>query len=227
MEASNRQKKVKLALEKLPAVASVGEIQIKEDLIEHIDVETRTYGRITVQRLDVKDASRLFEFYSKGLSEKARHLFAPYPLFHTPPGSAAELTGRITDWKQEKDWTAVNILKDGLIIGFCMLKRFHTKDVTSGIAVRDDFLKKGMGSILQTVIIEQARLLNLSRFHVKIVSDNQASRRLHEKCGFKWTRIVPPPIYEDILQYLDELDRDRGVPAVSRSIIEMTIHLAT
>jgi len=216
---------LKRALETLPEVLSADGIKVEDNIIKYISIETRATGRITVQQLDVNDALELFDFYSAGLSEKPRRLFAPYPLFNTPPASVNELASRIADWKKEDDWTVLNLIKDRKIIGFVMLKRFNTEQATSAIAVRDEFFKNGLGSIMQNIIIEQARLLHLKRFHVKIVSDNLASVRLHEKCGFKQTRILPPPIYEDILQYLSERDKINGNNAVDRHIIEMTIDI--
>lgn len=225
MTALSKTEELKRSLEAIPEVISVDEIKIEENIIKYISIDTRAIGKVTIRRLDVNDASELFKFYTEGLSEKPKKLFAPYPLFHTEPRSANELAKRIADWKKENDWTAVNLMKDKRIIGFCMLKRFYTKNVTSGIAVRDEFSKKGLGLLLQKIIVEQARLLNLKSFHVKIVSDNWASVRLHEKCGFKKTRVLPPPIYEDILQYLNEKDKKNGIAPVNRRIVEMVIEL--
>jgi RimJ/RimL family protein N-acetyltransferase len=223
LTALSKAEELKRSLEAIPEVISVDEVKIEEDIIKYISIETRAIGKVTVRRLDVNDAQELFKFYTEGLSEKPRKLFAPYPLFHTPPRSASELAMRIADWKRENDWTAVNLVKDKRIIGFCLLKRIHTENVTSGIAVRDEFFKKGLGFLLQKIIVEQARLLNLKGFHVKIVSDNLASVRLHEKCGFKKIRTLPPPIYEDILKYLSNSDKKNGHKAVDRHIIEMVI----
>jgi len=212
-------------LQALPEVVSLGEIEVEDNIIKYISLETRAIGGVTVHQLDIADAPGLFEFYTKGLSEKPRRLFAPYPLFHTPLSSADELARRIVDWKQENDWTTINLIKDKRIIGLCQLKRFGTEQVTSGIAVRDEFLKKGLGYLLQNIIIQQARLLNLKRFHVKIVSDNLASMRLHEKCGFRQTRVLPPPIYEEILEYLSDSDKKNGNEPVDRHIVELVIDL--
>lgn len=211
------------ALEALPPVVAVGDTELENNFIKLISIDTRTSGLLTVRRLTVHDAPILFSFYTEGLSEKSKHMFAPYPLFHSPPASASELAERITKWKNEKDWTAINLFKDKQIIGFCLLKRFGTEQATSSIVVRDDFFQKGLGCIMQTIIVEQARLLNLPGFHVKIVSDNLASIKLHERCGFRQTRILSPPLYEEILQYLSDQDKQEGKKAVNRHIIEMVM----
>jgi len=210
-------------LRALPEVVSLGEIEVEDNIIKYISLETRAIGGVTVHQLEIADAPGLFEFYTEGLSEKPRRLFAPFPLFHTPPSSADELASRITNWKSENDWTALILVKDRRTIGFALLKRFSTKQVTSAIVVRDEFLKRKMGYLLQSMIVEQARLLNLKRFHVKIVSDNLASVRLHEKCGFRQTRVIPPPIYEEILEYLRDSDKKNGNEPVDRHIVELVI----
>jgi RimJ/RimL family protein N-acetyltransferase len=214
---------LKHAMEALPHVVSVGGIKVDADIIKSLSIETRAIGKAAVCQLDVHDAPRLFEFYSEGLSDKPRRLFVPYPLFHTPPGSANQLAQRITDWKKEDDWSALNLIKDNQIIGFGLLKRFRTTQVTSAIVIRDLYLKKGLGHLLQSAIVEQARLLKLKGFHIKVISDNMASVKLHEKCGFRKTRILPPPLYEEMLQYLIESDKKAGAEPVDRYVIEMVI----
>lgn len=225
MTTFHRAEKLKRALGAISQVASVDEIKVEDDIIRYASLDAGSVGRVTVHRLDENDAAGLFEFYSYGLSEKPRRQFAPYPLFHTPPVSAHELACRIADWKRESDWTALNLVKDGRIIGFGLLKRFKSEQVTSAIVIRDEFLKKGLGCLLQNIIIEQARLLKLKSFHVKVVSDNLASVRLHEKCGFRQTKILPSDMYEEIFEYLSDCDRKDGGEAVERQLIEMTVEL--
>jgi RimJ/RimL family protein N-acetyltransferase len=224
MPASAKVKELQSVLEQLPQVASVSGITIADNIIRAVILETKAVGEVALQRIDVHDASLLFDFYLHGLGEKSRRLFAPYPLFHTTPSSPEELAQRIADWEKEDDWTAIKMVKEEQIIGVCFLKRFRTENVTSGIAVRDAFLKKGLGYVLQTIIVEQARLLNIRRFHIKVVSDNEASVRLHEKCGFRKTRVLPK-MYEEQLRYLNECDKKEGHKVVDRHIVEMVIDL--
>ncbi len=221
-----KMEELKRTLEALPQVVSVDDIMVEDNIIIKISIVTGSTGKVTVRRLDVNDAAGLYELYSGGLSEKPRRLFAPYPLFHTPPRSAGELASRIADWKKENDWTALNLFKDRRIIGFVLLKRFNSEQATSGIVVRDEYSKKGLGYLLQNIIIEQARLLNLKMFHVKIVSDNMASVRLHEKCGFRQSRILPSAIYEDMFKYLSDNDKKKGDKTVDRHLVEMIVELS-
>jgi len=221
----DRVQELKCTLGSLHQVISVDEIKIENDIIIYLSIDTKSVGKITIHPLDVNDATKFFEFYSEGLSEKSRRLFAPYPLFHIPPVSANELASRIVDWKREDDWIAPTLVKNGYIIGFGVLKRFKSEHATSGIVIQDKFLKKGLGYLLQNVIIKQAYLLNLKRFHIKVVSDNLASVRLHEKCGFRQTKILPSTIYEEIFKYLGDCDKTNGSDVVERQLIEMAIDL--
>jgi RimJ/RimL family protein N-acetyltransferase len=225
MVASSMLKELKGALEALPEIASIGDIEADNGIIRRVSIEARALGWLTVERLDADVAAALFDFYTEGLSETARRLFAPYPLFDTPPQSADELARRIEDWKREDDWTAINLVKDERIIGFALLKRFRTEHVTSGIAIRNAFHRMGLGSLLQHIIIGQARLLNLTRFHIKVISDNMASIRLHEKCGFKRTRTLPSTMYGEMFHYLSKSDHKSGNEPVDRQLVEMVMEL--
>jgi len=216
---------LKRALEVLPGVASVGEIEVRDGIIRRITIRTRSVGNLITLQLDAADAPALFDFYFQELSEMTRRLFIPYPLFHTPPSSDEELAQRIVDWQKEDDWSALKMVKGNEIVGFGLLKRFRTPQVTSGIVIRDDFLRKGLGYILQTIIVGQARLLNLKKFHAKVISDNFASVRLHEKCGFKKTGTVTWDGYEDLRDFLDKSNYEGKSRADDRYIIEMVIEL--
>lgn len=216
---------LKHTLEELAPVISVDEIKIENGFIRSLVIGTSTIGVVTVCRLEADDAPSLFALYASGLSEKSRRLFAPYPLFNTSPASADELAARIAAWKREDDWTALNMVKDNRIIGLGILKRLRTEQVTSGIMIADEYQGKSLGFLLQSLIVAQARLLKVGRFHIKVISDNQASVRLHEKCGFRWSRRLPPPLYEDVLQYLSEVDKKNGADCHDRHVMEMAIEL--
>jgi len=225
MSYSSKNEYLKRYVEALPQVVSADEVNVEDSIIRYISLEIEKVGAVIARQLTVEDGPELYDFYFQGLSERARRLFIPYPLFHTPPSSAEELSQRIANWRKEDDWSAIIIEKDGGINGLGILKRFRTEQVTSGIAIRDDLLEMGLGYCLQMIIVGQARLLDLEKFHVKVISDNMASVRLHEKCGFKKTGIVPWNGYEDLRNYLNESDNSGKSKATERNIIEMVIEL--
>lgn len=205
-------KNLRSVLKKLPGVESVSEVKIKNKVIKYISFENKSIGRLMVHHLNVEDASALFDFYFQGLSEESRSFFPPYPLFSPPLNSVEELVNRITDWKKEDDWTFLNLIKDEQIIGVCLLKRYQPERPVSGLAVREEFQKMGLGFLLQTIVTEQARLLNLKKLYATVAPDNIASLRVHKKCGFKQTgRLVPHFGYKN------------GTKVVDRHDIEMVI----
>ena len=198
---------IKCALEKLPGVESATEIEIENRLIEHISIEHKSTGRIIIHRLNVEDALALFDFYFQGLSGKSREFFPPYPLFNPPPNSVEELSTRIIDWKKEDDWTFLTLNKDEQIIGVCLLKKYKREQPTSGLAVREEFQKRGLGFLLQTIVNKQACLLGIKKFCVTVAPENVASLQVHKKCGFRQTgKLVPHLGYKDGVKVIDRYD---------------------
>lgn len=198
---------IQQVLEKLPGVMSVTDVGIQDGIIERLSIESNTAGRLTVRRLNDADAAALFDFYFNGLSETSRNFFPPYPLFAPPPVSVAELSQRIVNWKKEDDWTLLNLFQDERIIGTCLLKRYHTERPTSGLAVSEDFRKKGLGRLLQAIVNQQARLLKLSNIHVTMAQENDDSLQVHLKSGFKRTgKLVPHFGYKDGRKVVDRQD---------------------
>jgi RimJ/RimL family protein N-acetyltransferase len=203
----NGTQNIKVILEKLPGVLSVGNISIKDRIIEFISLENKSIGLLTLKRLKVADADALFDFYFNGLTEKSREFFPPYPLFSPPIGSPEELAGRIKDWQKEDDWTVLNLTKDEQIIGVCLLKRFKTPFPQFGVAVRRDYENLGMAFLLLVIVQEQARLLNLNKLVATAAPDNLASIQMLKWYGFKKTgQSVPHYIYKDSVKVIDRFD---------------------
>ncbi len=197
------------SLKKLPGTQGVNGIRIKNRLIESISLKHTKTGSLKLQRLAVKDAPALFDFYFRGLSKKSRRLFPPYPLFSPAPVNTRELTQKIKNWQKESDWTVLKLTKARRIIGICLLKRYASKRPTSGLAVREKFKRRGLGTLLQTVINHQAALLKLKRITVTLAKDNTASLKVHEKCGFKKTsRSVPHYAYKKGKKVIDRYDME-------------------
>lgn len=171
-------------LESLPGIAAVSAAHASGGLLMTLNVHHGELGTLLVERATEASAAGLYEFYFEGLSAKAREYFPPYPLFSPPVGSALELAGRIRGWLVEDDWTVLTLSCRGQVVAMGMLKRFKTPRPTSGLAVRESCQQKGVGRLVQTLIVEQARMLGLKRVFATLADDNVASRRLHLACGF-------------------------------------------
>lgn len=176
---------------------SISRIELTGNYISYISFKDNLIGHAIVKKLQCKDSVALFDFYRNGLSAQSREGFYPYPLFHVPPATADELFERIHKWEKEKDWTVLVLYSGQIILGISLLKRFSTETATSGLAVRDEYHGEGLGFFLQLLVVEQARLLKIDKFHVKVKPENTASLRLHEKCGFKRTGLTPYFTYKD------------------------------
>ena len=63
-------------------------------------------------------------------------------------------------------------------------RRRHVGEI--GMAVRDDWQGKGVGTALMEAVIDLAdNWLNLTRLELTVFVDNAPAIRLYEKCGFK------------------------------------------
>ncbi|MDD5016144.1 MAG: GNAT family protein [Atribacterota bacterium] len=199
-------KRIKQKLEQLPGV-SIKSIKIDNKIINQVVIKKELIGQFKISQLETRDYLRLFKFYFKGLSKKSRFFFPPYPLFSPVPRSAGDLKKRIKEWRKEKDWTFLNIKIKKDIIGVCLLKRFKTKRPVSGLAISEKFQKKGLGTVLQTIINEQVKLLSLKKLYVTIAEDNIASQMVHKNCGFKKTgKQVPHFNYKNGKKIIDRYD---------------------
>lgn len=162
---------------------------------------------IEIKSLDRSHASDIYRFYRFRLGEKSRKMFAPYPLFHTAINSESDIYQRIREWQKERTWFMFGLYLRENIVSLGILKRMGTPDCTSAVVTGDDFNGLGFGSIVQQFIVLQARLSGVKQFHVKIVSDNKSSIRIHEKCGFKFTEVVENHNYGELLKYIGGGDR--------------------
>ena len=198
-------------LTKLPEIKQIPEVTIQNKIINHILVEHSSLGNLTVSSLQLIDSDELFNFYFQGISETARIFFCPYPLFNPRPNNSKELANSIKSWRKEKDWTVLKMVKDRKIIGVCLLKKYATSP-TSGVAVHEDYQRKGLGILLQTIVNEQAILLGLKELVITLAPNNNASLKLHQKAGFKQTgRLIPHFTYVN------------GIKKIDRDDIEMVI----
>lgn len=204
---NNNLNKLKEGIKLVPGVISIKKVIIDNKIIKYISIDKELIGKLIIQAIDKEDGEGLYNFYTKNLSERSKRFFPPYPLFSPTVKSAEELKKRIVEWKKEKDWTVLKLVQNDQIIGLVLLKRYKTDRPTSGLAVSERFQKVGIGTLLQTIIDEQAWLLGIKNLYITAAQDNLASLRLHEKCGFKKTgKLVPHFIYKNKVKVIDRYD---------------------
>lgn len=81
------------------------------------------------------------------------------------------------------------ITENNKTIGWCALSSVSNRCVYSGVAevsiyISSNNYKKGIGFILLTHLIEQSEKAGIWTLQSGIMSNNLASIKLHEKCGF-------------------------------------------
>ncbi len=95
------------------------------------------------------------------------------------------------------DWDAAHIeecryvaVLDTKIVGWVALSKVSSRCVYAGIAelsiyIAEDARKKGIGQKLLNTLIEESEKAGYWTLQSGIMEDNEASIKLHEKCGFR------------------------------------------
>lgn len=105
-----------------------------------------------------------------------------------------ELAKLLSGWGRKGDTAVVAEWKDGARVGAAWY-RFWTAENHSygfvdadtpelGIAVRQEFRQRGIGTALLTALLEQARRSAIAQISLSVEPENY-SRELYEKLGFK------------------------------------------
>lgn len=79
---------------------------------------------------------------------------------------------------------------DSIVIGFGVLSQVSKREVYKGVAevtvyVAEKFRGKGVGKLLLNTLIEESEQNGFWTLQAAIFSENMASIKLHEKCGFR------------------------------------------
>jgi RimJ/RimL family protein N-acetyltransferase len=199
--------RLELELQRLPYIEQVSNIKIKNNIIKSLTIHCPGLGKLILKQLQINDSTDLYDFYFRGLTKISRNFFPPYPLFSPTPKDPRDLARKIQAWKSEKNWTVLKLLRNKKIIGICLLKKYDTERPSSGLAVHKEFQKKGLGTILQTIINEQTRLLDIKKLTITLAPDNIASLKVHQKTGFKKTgNLVPHYAFINGVKKIDRED---------------------
>lgn len=87
-------------------------------------------------------------------------------------------------------YPAFCLLIGGKVVGFASISKYRDKDayattVEDSIYIDKDHVGKGFGTLLLSEVISASSRLGYHAIVAKIVSDNQASLKLHLKLGFE------------------------------------------
>lgn len=167
----------------------------------------------TIRRVEPSDCEALHRIFS-GPRVVRGTLQLPYPSLEMWRKRLAELPEGLIG--------LVACLEDGEVVGQLGLhvfpkkpRRRHAGEI--GMAVRDDWQGKGVGSALLEAAIELAdRWLDLTRLDLQVFVDNEPAIRLYEKFGFRIEGTLAQYAFRDG-QYVDTYImarlREQGEPS--------------
>ena len=98
-------------------------------------------------------------------------------------------------WSADQFKTALNgktqkimiLENEGVIAGFGVIMTVLDECEVLRIAVKKEFRRKGMGSVLLDSMLEEGRKSGAGIFYLEVRSSNDPARRLYEKKGFTET----------------------------------------
>ncbi len=152
-----------------------------EDEVRSAGLATRRAG-YRVRELRDTDADLLFEFFS-GLSDEAKTLFNPHPF-------SREFSGKLTRDIARKRWLRMVALADGsdkeriIGYGFISTPRIFSKYGYFGVAVADDFSRRGVATALMDELAKTAGRAGTREILLDVKRGNTGALALYRKHGF-------------------------------------------
>jgi len=151
---------------------------------------------LIVRELKASDIVKLIRWYSC-LSDETKRFFHPFPehlyypfilLLLSCMGKIRNFLVKVLPHVVYLGVVAVN--KQGEVIGFAFVKPVSHLYGDLGIAVRDDYQGRGVGSKLMSNLISLVKKVGLKRIRLTVLADNYRAIRLYEKFGFKKTKLI-------------------------------------
>ena len=133
-----------------------------------------------IREAQVSDAKTISEIYNY-------YIVNTIITFETEPITPEEIVHRIEKYKQVGDYLVFE--ENGVVIGYAYVSMFRDRkayenSVESTIYLKDGYGGKGIGFELYSELLARVS----TKYHVIVAGislPNEASVRLHEKCGFK------------------------------------------
>ncbi|MGZ3924536.1 MAG: N-acetyltransferase family protein [Flavisolibacter sp.] len=136
-----------------------------------------------------EDASQILQIYSPSILTSATS-------FETVVPSVADMQSRIQTCLEKYPWIVCDV--DGNIAAYVYASKHREREAyqwtcESSVYVHNQFKGKGIGVQLYGALFRVLKLQGFTNVYAGITLPNQASVRLHEKCGF-----IHFATYEDI-----------------------------
>ena len=120
-------------------------------------------------------------------------IYTPYILstaftFETEVPSTEQFTKRIETYLEKYPWLVCEV--DNKIAGYVYASTHRDREAyqwtcESSVYVHDDFKGKGVGSELYAVLFEILKYQGVRNVYAGITMPNEASEKMHAKCGFE------------------------------------------
>jgi phosphinothricin acetyltransferase len=125
------------------------------------------------------DAAALAAIYSAGIEGRES-------TFETRPRTADEMLARLSDPAE----IHLVALVDGDVVGWAATAPYSTREVYAGVAEASVYVLRaargrGVGTALATALADEASARGLHKLLGKLFVENEASRRLVARCGFR------------------------------------------
>jgi L-amino acid N-acyltransferase YncA len=133
----------------------------------------------TVRRARPADCEAIARIYNEGIAERRS-------TFETEPRSEHD----IEEWLGSPRHPVLVAERDGVVAGWARISPYSTRPCYAGVAegsiyVRASERGRGLGSALATALVRESERAGFHKILGKLFADNDASRRLVARHGFR------------------------------------------
>jgi ribosomal protein S18 acetylase RimI-like enzyme len=166
--------------------------------------DTKHTQNIIIRNIEEGDEQHLLEFKEK-LSAKSQDLFCPYP-WNDEKKLRERLTAAVRNSINKIDASYI-VIADTDIAGHFFLwkagnnphsKQYGVEIPELGIAIRDDYHGKGLGTMCMRILESVARYLKRDAIELTTAMNNDAGWNLYLREGYEFKGIIKNPLEIDV-----------------------------
>jgi phosphinothricin acetyltransferase len=136
-------------------------------------------ARLGIRGGGPEDCAAIADIYNEGIAERRS-------TFETEPRSTAE----VEEWLGSRRHPLLLAERDGAVVGWARISPYSPRPCYASVGegsvyVRASERGRGVGTALAVALLREAERADLHKVVGKLFADNQASRRLVARCGFR------------------------------------------